>query len=725
MATGPVPIENDSQFRIAATEGIREPRTRILKHGDTFGVLNDFGDMTAELGSPDGLYHRDTRFLSQLELRLNGHRPLLLSSTPVEDNSLLPVDLANTDSIGADGAPLNRELIWLSRRQFIWQAAYYELLLLRNFDLHRHVVALSIRFSADFADIFEVRGQQRARRGQYAAQVASPECVVLHYTALDGVECVTTLCFTPLPAGLDQNCATFLLPLEPGAGYRLGLRASCGPAGSEDWNVRRFYRALRAEQRELRGTLERAVNVEGSNPIFNELARRSLSDIAMLNTDTEHGPYPFAGIPWYSTPFGRDGIITALMMLWVDPSIGKGVLEFLAAMQARDTEPDRDAEPGKILHEMRSGEMARLGEVPFGHYYGSIDATPLFLMLLGEYFVRTGDLEIVRRLWPNATAALQWIDTFGDPDCDGFVEYDRRSATGLINQGWKDSADAIFHADGSLAVGPIALCEVQGYVFAAKRHGAAMARALGEAATAIRLDAEAEALRHKFEAAFWCEELSTYALALDGEKRPCRVVASNAGHALLTGIAAPDRAERVANTLMRVASFSGWGVRTVARTGARYNPISYHNGSVWPHDNALIALGCARYGLKDPVLRIFTGLFDAASHWDPRRLPELFCGFARRQAAPTLYPVACSPQAWASAAIFALISASVGLRFDPAASEIRFDRPVLPAFLDHLHLHGLRLADTAGVDVLLHRIDGEVAVAVKRREGRVQVVATH
>ena len=533
-------------------------------------------------------------------------------------------------------------------------------------------------FAADFADIFEVRGQERACRGQYAAQVPSSEYVVLRYTALDGVECVTTLCFTPVPARLDQDGATFLVPLEAGAGYRLGLRVSCGPAGPADWNVRRFYRALRAERRELRSTLERAVSVEGSNPIFNELARRSLSDIAMLNTDTEHGPYPFAGIPWYSTPFGRDGIITALMMLWLDPTIGKGVLEFLAATQASDSDPDRDAEPGKILHEMRNGEMARLGEVPFGRYYGSVDATPLFVLLLGEYFQRTGDLDTVRRLWPNAIAALHWIDTAGDPDRDGFVEYDRRSATGLINQGWKDSADAIFHADGELATGPIALCEVQGYVFAAKRHAAGW-RAPWESRQ-LRLGSmpKPKHCAANLRQAFWCEELSTYALALDGEKRPCRVVGSNAGHALLTGIAAPDRAERVADTLMRVASFSGWGVRTVARTAARYNPISYHNGSVWPHDNALIALGCARYGLKEPVLRILTGLFDAASHWDPRRLPELFCGFARRQAAPTLYPVACSPQAWASAAVFALIDASVGLRFNPAAGEIRFDRPVLP-----------------------------------------------
>jgi glycogen debranching enzyme len=360
--------------------------------------------------------------------------------------------------------------------------------------------------------------------------------------------------------------------------------------------------------------------------------------------------------------------------------------------------------------------------VPFARYYGSVDATPLFVVLLGEYFKRTGDLATVRELWPNVVAALDWIDNDGDPDDDGFVEYHRKNADGLVNQGWKDSNDAIFHEDGRIAEGPIALCEVQAYVYGAKRHAAAMAAALDQSVAAATLAHQADGLREKFEAAFWCEDLSTYALALDGAKRPCRVVASNAGHALLTGIAHPARARRVAGTLLDTGCFSGWGVRTVSRSAARYNPISYHNGSVWPHDNAVIALGLARYGLKDGVLRILKGLFQAAGYMDLRRLPELFCGFAWRQlTAPTLYPVACSPQAWASATVFALMQAALGLSFEQSGDEIRFEQPMLPDFLNELHLRRVQ-ARNGAVDLFFRRYGAEASVDITRRQGEVPIV---
>jgi glycogen debranching enzyme len=646
---------------------------------------------------------------------------LLLSSNVQEDNAVLRVDLVNP---GMASRGLRGELIHVNRLKFVWNAACYERILVRNFDVRPHNLEIGIQFAGDFADLFEVRGYRRACRGEVSAERCSDSSVALCYLGLDGVERITSVVFEPTPTRLDSAAAVFQLSLGPGQGARFVVRIACDQRGQDDAVGRRFYTSLRAARRALRDSSRRAASLDSSNSLFNEMARRSVADLYMLLTATEYGPYPFAGIPWFSTPFGRDGILTALFTLWIDPTIAQGVLRFLAATQATRVDPERDAEPGKILHEMRDGEMAHLGEVPFSRYYGSIDATPLFILLTGEYFKRTGDLATVRALWPNLQAALRWIDSYGDPDGDGFVEYHRKNADGLINQGWKDSHDAIFHEDGRMAEGPIALCEVQGYVYAAKRHASALAASLGDPAASTILMQQAEALRERFEAAFWCEDLSTYALALDRAKKPCRVVASNAGHALLTGIADPGRACRVAETLLGAGCFSGWGVRTAAVSVARYNPMSYHNGSVWPHDNALIALGFARYGLKTEILKIFRGLFEAAGHMDLRRLPELFCGFPwRRLNAPTLYPVACSPQAWASASVFALVQASLGIDFDPEVGEIRFDRPVLPEFLDQLHLRGLQTRD-GEADVLFRRYGGDVAVNITRRQGNVPIVVT-
>ena len=707
-----------SNFHIESNVSFAERRPRTLKHGHTFAVFDRHGDIV--VGSSDGIYHHDTRYLSRLQLRIDGVEPLLLSSN-VQDNGLLAVELTNPD-LPRRGGGLRGELVHIGRRKFVWDAACYERLVVRNFDVATHCVRLAIEFAADFADLFEVRGEKRKARGRLSAECLSAATVRLRYVALDGAEHTTTLTFDPAPSRLDTGIAEFDLVLEPGGGTGLGLYIGCDPPLAGDGAGASFARAARASWRALRHSSARAASLASSNSVFNEMARRSIVDLYMLMTDTEYGPYPFAGIPWFSTVFGRDGLITALLTLWVDPQIAKGVLRFLAANQATESDDARDAEPGKILHEMRDGEMARLGEVPFARYYGSVDATPLFLLLLGEYFDRTGDLDTVRALWPNAQAALAWIDAYGDTDGDGFVEYGRKNKNGLVNQGWKDSQDAIFHADGQMAEGPIALCEVQAYVCAAKRHAAGLAAALGDGKVAAALAQQAEDLRQRFEAAFWCEELSTYVIALDGKKRPCRVVASNAGHALFAGIADPKRAARVAETLFGPDVFSGWGVRTVGLSAARYNPLSYHNGSVWPHDNALIALGLARYGLKAGALKIFGGLAEAAGYMDLRRLPELFCGFARRKlAAPTLYPVACAPQAWASATVFALVAAVLGLGFAQGARELRFDRPMLPDFLDRLHLRRLRF-NHGEADVLFQRHGSEVAVTVTRRDGEVRVV---
>jgi glycogen debranching enzyme len=475
------------------------------------------------------------------------------------------------------------------------------------------------------------------------------------------------------------------------------------------------------QRRWTRTQSARAAAIDSSNEAFNEAMQRAISDLTMLVTDLpETGPYPYAGVPWFSTAFGRDGIITALNVLWMDPSLARGVLRYLAANQATEHDDASDAEPGKILHEVRRGEMAELGEVPFRRYYGSVDATPLFVMLAGAYLARTGDVATIRDLWPHFEAALAWIDSA--TDASGFVAYFRKTDKGLANQGWKDSFDSVSHADGRLAEGPIALCEVQGYVFAARRAAAAMAAALGDDAQAARQTALAEKLRVAFEAHFWCDDLGMYALALDGESKPCRVRASNAGHLLLAGIASDERAASVACALMHSRFFNGWGIRTLASGEARYNPMSYHNGSVWPHDNALIALGLAATGHRDEAARIMAGLFDAALYIDLKRLPELLCGFARRRAqGPTFYPVACSPQAWAATALHATLAACLGLSFNPVAGEVVFDRPRLPAFLDVVTLHNLALGE-ARISVVLRRSGDEVAMNVLRRTGDIHAV---
>jgi glycogen debranching enzyme len=713
------------QFAIAVSATLQQRRTRTLKHGDTFAVFDHRGDIGGEAGNPEGLYHLDTRMLSQLQLFLEEERPLLLSSMTQDDNALFTADLSNPDLLEGGKIALRRENIHLNRLKFIWNGGCYERLVVRNFSERPLDLPLTYRFASDFADLFEVRGERRSARGESRAELESDHGVVLRYRGLDEIERVTEIAFYPTPKTLSTARADFEIALRPRATRRIFVRIGCTTEVGGEWTGRTFYRRMRAARHALNESSARAASVDSSNSVYNEIVRRSVSDLYMLITDTPQGPYPYAGIPWFSTPFGRDGIITALMTLWLDPTIARGVLGFLAATQATAVEPERDAEPGKILHEMRHGEMANLREVPFGRYYGSIDATPLFLLLLGEYFRRTGDLDTVRSLWPNAEAALGWIDNYGDRDGDGFVEYYRQTKEGLANQGWKDSFDAIFHRDGRLAEGPIALCEVQAYVYGAKRHAAVLAEALGHSQRAAALALQAETLRQRFESQFWCEDLSTYALALDGAKQPCQVISSNAGQVLFTGIASAEHAQRVAGTLLSPGLFGGWGIRTIGSSESRYNPMSYHNGSIWPHDNGLIALGFARYGLQTSAARVFGALFDAAAYMDLRRLPELFCGFPRRERnAPTQYPVACSPQAWASATPLCLLQASLGLELLDRTGEVKFYRPMLPDFLDHVKLRNLRLS-TGSVDVLLHRQDNNIGVTVTRRDGDVVVVTRY
>jgi glycogen debranching enzyme len=703
------------EYDVLTTSAPIDNRTSILKRDDTFGVFDRFGDIEPFSQSHLGLYRGDTRFLSKLRFRLENERPLLLDSSVRQDNSVFRVDLMNVDVQRGEEIAIPHGALHVLRAKRLEDDCCFERLSFHNYSLARIEFAVTLEFDADFADIFEIRGMPRTDRGRLLPPRMDAGSATFAYEGRDGRLRQTVVSLDPVPEWRGEGRAYYRVALEPHAEFVVSWRAACLVSGAGEGIV------CTTETARASRPSSSAARISTSNDLFNDWLARSRSDIAMLVTCTQYGRYPYAGVPWFSTPFGRDGIITALECLWLDPDLARGVLTFLADTQADAEVQERDAQPGKIIHETRSGEMAAMHDVPFGRYYGSIDATPLFVVLAGAYHERTGDTAFAARLWPHVERALAWIDSDGDPDGDGFYEYARLSPSGLLHQGWKDSNDSVFHADGTLAEGPIALVEVQGYVYAAKHAAAHLADALG-LARGDMLRAEAEALRERFEERFWCEELSTYALALDGVKQPCRVVTSNAGHALFAGIAGDDRAPRVAKTLLGPDIYSGWGIRTVSARERRYNPMSYHNGTVWPHDNALIAAGLARYGLKGAAANVLAGLFDASLAFDLHRLPELFCGFERRpDEAPTIYPVACSPQAWAAGAAFLCLQSCLGLTVTAAQGSVSFTDPVLPSFVDALAIRGLQVGE-GSVDLALTRRIDQAVVGVEGRTGRVRVV---
>ena len=712
------------EYYVRASSALADDRTRVLKFGDTFAVFNRYGDIEPLGNSQFGLFHAETRHLSCFTLRLNREQPMLLSSTIREDNAFLSVDLTNVDTNMNGAGNLPRGTVHLFRLQFLRDSACYEYIRLLNYGLEPIEVSLLLQFDADFADIFEVRGTKRDRRGKRLPNRVEEDSVILSYDGLDGVLRRTVLQFSPQAQSLSPTEAQFQVSLKPKEEKTILCTVAC-ERDTPSRRVAPFQTAFQGLDRELLHTGIDDCRITTSSESFNSWLTRSSADLRMLIGGNPEGPYPYAGVPWFNTVFGRDGIITALECLWLAPRIAEGVLKYLAETQAEEVIPALDAEPGKIIHEMRRGEMAMTKEVPFARYYGSIDSTPLFVILAGEYFLRTANLSLIRKLWPNFKRALQWIDEYGDCDGDGFVEYRQRSSRGLVQQGWKDSHDSVFHADGSMAEPPIALCEVQAYVYAAKRSGALLARALLETELADRLESQAEELRIRFERDFWCDELGMYALALDGNKKPCRVRTSNAGQVLFSKIADAKRAEMVASALMSEQLFSGWGVRTVGAWESRYNPMSYHNGSVWPHDNALIGLGFSLYGLQEQCCQLLEALFHVSRGMDLQRLPELFCGFHKRADAngPTLYPVACAPQAWAAGSVYLLLRSCLGLTVRARERQLCFSKPALPPSVHEIRIEKLQVAG-AYVDLLIQRSKGGVAMEVLSKQGEIEVLET-
>jgi len=687
---------------------IEEPRVPVrlwaLKDCDTFLVADAYGDV---LGASDGLFHDDTRILSRWRMLIGGKAPTLLSGGVSQDNVLFTAHLLNK-AMPAPSGPLGPPgVLHIERKRLLWEERLYERVAIESYSSGEIITPLQFEFDADFSDMFEVRGAKRPRKGQRFSPETDGRMVRFAYGGLDGVERASVIAFSDPPARLGPHSAEFLYGLRPGG--RLELFIEIGAAEAAPPSRERFRSAAAQARFAMRARRRRGARLNTSGRLFNGWLAKSRADIALLTTPTETGPYPYAGIPWFSTAFGRDAIITAWQILWFDPSLAQGVLTYLAAHQAEEVSKFRDAEPGKIMHETRRGEMAVLGEVPFGRYYGGVDTTPLFVALAGAYAERTCDTALIERLWPALERAAGWVRRKMDANAYGLIDYARAAESGLANQGWKDSGDSVFHADGRTPPGPIALVEVQGYAYAACRAMARFTQARGETRASADWTQRAEDLREAVERLFWMEDEGFYGMALDGDGALCRVLASNPGHLLFCGLPSQARARRVAERLMSPEFASGWGLRTLATGQPRYNPMSYHNGSIWPHDTAMCAMGLARYGEREGVVKIVSTLFETAAELE-MRMPELYCGFSRSAGEPPVpYPVACLPQAWAAGSVFMLLQACLGLRVNGVDERIEVHDPRLPIGIDSLTLDGL-IVGRERVDLRFERQGAHVRV---------------
>jgi glycogen debranching enzyme len=688
-----------------------------LKDGDTFLLADALGDVQ---GSDDGLFTNDTRMLSRYELEVAGHTPSLLGAAINQDNTIFTAHLTNRPLPAPGELVIPKGAIHIERSRFLWQGWLHERLRLTNYGAQDAALPMKFAFDADFADIFEVQGHARPQRGEILPANATQRSVRLAYRGLDDVVRTTCIEFSHTPVSITTHAAEFRIAL-PRGGYA-ELFVSIGPRPDVEPSPATFDRANGELTVSMRQRLQQGATISTAGRLFNQWIEKSHSDLALLTTQLETGPYPYAGIPWFTTQFGRDAIITSLQTLWVNPQLAAGVLAFLAATQAQEESAFRDSQPGKIMHETRRGEMAALREVPFGRYYGGVDTTPLFVMLAGAYEEETGDRTLVDRIWDALLAATAWIERRLDTSPTGFLDYKRGERGGLINQAWKDSHDSVFHASGEFPPHPLAVVEVQGYAYAALKAMATLATRRGDATRGAMWQGRATALRDAIESRFWIPEMRYYALALDANGAPCKVYASNVGHLLFCGVPSPERAAIVCDELLSSRFLSGWGIRTLAEGEPRYNPMSYHNGSVWPHDTAICAAGMSRYGRRSDVVQIVSQIFETASHFN-MRLPELYCGFPRIAGqGPAPYPVACLPQAWASGAVFLLLQACLGICIEGASKQVHVDRPILPQEIESLTVRDLPVKDVS-IDLRFQRIDDEgVVVPTRHLEQGVRVI---
>ncbi len=736
-STGINPVMSERKKTVVTIDlgGMKEPaglpfvvtevprKTLIIKEGEYFLYTFEDGEMRAGNQAGLGLYYRDTRYLSVWETRMEGCRPMLLTASSDEDY-LSYIHLCNPD-IEAEGVVVVPQNSINIRKTRLIHAGLRENILIRNYHIEKVVFTLSIKLGADYSDIFEVRGMKRANRGTSHNPKTRGNKLIFSYRGLDEMERSTVVEFATKPNRLDlgryQAELHYDLVLEPYEVQALEfnifpLEEGQDPVGG-DFDVLR--RELSASYEDWMSGSTRIIS---DNQIFNLLMRQVMKDLRALHTRTQYGHVMVGGIPWYVAPFGRDALITGFQMLMVKPEVARDALRFLARFQGNEVNDWRDEQPGKILHEIRQGEMARCREIPHSPYYGTVDATPLFIILATEYVKWTNDVALFHELEPNLMAALRWMDRYGDLDGDGFLEFIRRSPGGLSNQYWKDSWDSLRHRDGSIPEPPIATVETQAYAFYAKRRLGAILQELGRIQEGAELLRQSERMRQRFEETFWDEDAQFYILGLDGAKQPLPVISSNAGHALFTGLPAPERARKVIDRLLAPDMFSGWGIRSLSEDATYFNPMSYHNGTIWPHDNAIILRGMKRYGETEGVLRVINSLFEAATSMDYMRMPELFCGFSRaRLDYPVIYPVACSPQAWSAAAIFLMVQTMLGISADAPQGVLYVNRPSLPNWLTRVEIRDMAVGN-ARIDLLFRREEEGTNFSVLRKAPGIRVV---
>jgi glycogen debranching enzyme len=702
-----------------------------LKDDDLFLLTDTLGNVLSTCIGDDraasmGLFCNDTRFLNRLELQIEGRSPILLSST-ADKGFVLSVLCANPhigDGIRAESIGIKRELVL--------NGGLFEDIEIANYSTATVSFELSLSFDADFLDLFEIRGFNREKRGQLlhwlppqsTTSSSSPLLLTLAYQGLDGSLLESRISFVNRqPDALKGHTAIWRLELQSHETLTLGYRLEMLINGRSPSNVSApmtLAQAKAAELMEEQTWRQQTTAIRSDKNTFNQIIQRAEQDVYLLRQSFTQGKALSAGVPWFSTLFGRDSIIAASQILMLDPQIARETLKILAFYQGKQDDEWRDEQPGKILHEIRFGEMARCQEIPHTPYYGTVDATPLWIMLYAEYFAWTADHETLESLWSNALAAMDWIDRTMRQT--GYLSYFRKSRRGLDNQGWKDSNDCIVNRRGQLAQGAISLCEVQGYVYAAKIRLAQIARMKKRIDLADRWEEEARELKLRFNRDFWMEDQDYCALALDGDNNPVDSITSNPGHCLNLGIFTPEKAYSVAERLRAPDMFNGWGIRTLSSLSPAYNPMGYHIGSVWPHDNALTVIGLRSLGLIDQALELAEGILDMTKRQPYQRPPELFCGFERSDGNdPVQYPVACTPQAWATGTIFQLLQMMVNLVPDAPSNTLRIIDPALPPSISHLSLQNLRVGPTL-LDLEFERSNGSTACRVSKKRGNLRVI---